>query len=157
MDSKSMTRKLIILVAAVLGISAGASLAEVTLLVPFWQELEPVEFYDWYAQNHARLVAFYSPLQITSAVAALIASLWLFVSNQRGKWTMVLALIAAVAVLILFPVYFKAANAAFLERSIAPEQLPAALVEWAQWQWARIVLAGIAFLAAMFAIPDRVN
>ena len=52
---------------------SGASLAEATLLVPFWQEMSPTAFYDWYAQNHARLVKFYSPLQILSAAGA---ALW---------------------------------------------------------------------------------
>lgn len=147
-------RIFVILVAAVMGISAGASLAEAALFVPFWTELGPGAFYDWYAANKARLVGLYSPLQILSAVGAALAWVWLLLKKDPGKRAMSLALLAALAVLALFFVYFKAANAAFAERTIADDQLAAALVEWGRWQWARVALATLSFLAALFAVPN---
>ena len=55
-----ISRWMTFLAVIALGISAGASLAEEVLLVPFWQSMSPIDFYKWYAANESRLVAFYS-------------------------------------------------------------------------------------------------
>jgi hypothetical protein len=149
-----MARIFVIVVVAVMGISAGASLAEAAVMVPFWKEMGSGEFYDWYSANHVRLVDFYSPLQILSAVGAVLAYIWLLLKRESGKWPMLFALLSNLAVLVLFFVYFKDSNAAFTERTIPADQLPTALAEWGRWQWARVSIATLAFVAALFAIPN---
>ena len=34
-----------------LGVTAGAMLAEAAVLVPYWRSLAPVDFFDWYSAN----------------------------------------------------------------------------------------------------------
>ena len=150
-----MTRVFIVIVAAVMGVSAGASLAEVVLLVPFWIEMEPAAFFDWYAANRTRLTGFYSPLQILSAAGGVLAGAWLLLKNKRGRWEMSFSAVCAVAVLFLFFVYFKDANAAFARRTIPAGDLTAALIDWGRWQWARVALATLAFLAALLSLPNE--
>ncbi|MFA9472513.1 MAG: hypothetical protein ACERNK_18240, partial [Deltaproteobacteria bacterium] len=57
-----------------LGLTAGAMLAEAAILVPYWRSLAPADFFDWYAAHASLLVDFYSPLEIASAVVALVCA-----------------------------------------------------------------------------------
>ncbi len=145
------SRGLAFIAALALGISAGASLAEQTLLVPFWQSLSPIEFLEWYQNNKARLVAFYSPLQIWSAVLALVACVVSFVAGAPGKQKMLLlaATLFAILVLATFFAFFKDANAALAAGVMEPAELREALEVWGGWQWGRIVLGTIAFGCAV--------
>ncbi len=135
----------------VLGLSAGASLAEATLLVPFWKTLSGNDFFGWYQDNKARLVAFYSPMQIWSAVLALSALVLQWLSRSRGKWMMLASTFFALAVLGTFFLYFKAANTQLAADPMPDAQLLASLNEWEVWQWIRIGLATLAFCFATWA------
>lgn len=139
-----------------LGLTAGAMLAEATILVPYWKTLSPEQFFDWY-QDHAHLlVDFYSPLEIASTVLAVGAAA-LNVAKRRAARLWVLAALLSLAVIVLFFVYFQDANAGFTNRSVAPQALPAALATWGAWQWARVALGIGAFAAATVAVMRRPN
>lgn len=142
-------RGLALIAALALGLSAGASLAEQTLLVPFWQTLTPIEFLEYYQNNKARLVAFYSPLQIWSAVLALAACALSFGTGAKQKWLLLAATLFAIGVLATFFMFFKDANAALAAGVMEPTELRAALETWASWQWARIALGTLAFGCAI--------
>ncbi len=140
-----------------LGISAGASLAEEVLLVPFWQSMSPIDFYKWYAANESRLVAFYSPLQIWSTVIALLGFISLSVKRERNQWMMLVATILSIAVLATYFIYFKNANATFLAQTMNAEQLQMSIQTWGNWQWIRIALQIGAFCSAVYAININRN
>lgn len=129
----------------ILGLSAGASLAEAKLFVPFWKSLDGNQFFSWYQDNKARLVAFYSPMQIWSAVMALLAAIVQWFSGWKGKGSMGVSALFAFSVLATFFLYFKAANAALAAGPMPDHQLQARLVTWEIWQWIRIGLATVAF------------
>ena len=135
-----------------LGISAGASLAEQILLVPFWKNLSAPEFYDWYAKNAAGLVAFYSPLQIYSAVLALVSFVLLMLAKDPARWSMLAATVLSLAVLATFFVFFRDANAAFIAGAMAAQDLRAALDIWESWQWVRITLQMGAFVCGALGL-----
>jgi len=150
--SKQLTSFVSVLGALLLGITAGAMLAEAAILVPYWRSLAPADFFDWYAANASLLVDFYSPLEIASAVVALVCA-GLYSSQSRpGARLWWVAAVLSIFVIAMFFVYFKDANAGFLDRAIAEESLPNALVTWGRWQWARVGVGCAAFAASVLAI-----
>ncbi|MEO1076758.1 MAG: hypothetical protein AAFX41_12470 [Bacteroidota bacterium] len=149
-----LTDWLSLLALLVLGLSAGAMLAESAILVPYWQTLAADQFFNWYASNAELLVGFYSPLQIASAVLALVATV-LSALDRRPPRLWVLSTVLSLSVLALFFVYFKDANAGFANRSVAPQDLPGALQTWGAWQWARVALGTAAFATAAVAVMRR--
>ena len=137
-----------------LGLTAGAMLAEAAILVPYWQTLSAEQFFNWYEGNAKLLVDFYSPLEIASAVLSLVAAI-LNVVSRRSARLWVLAAIMSLVVIGFFFVYFKDANAGFANRTVTQQDLPAALVTWAAWQWTRIAFGIAAFALAALAVMRR--
>lgn len=134
--------------AVVLALAAGAMLAEGAILVPYWRSLPPRAFLDWYAANASRLVEFFGPLEVASAILALLAaaSHWYRGSTARGLFALAAGL--AVAVLATFPVYFRDVNAAFAAGTIAVDRVPDELARWALWHWGRTTAGIVAAVAA---------
>ena len=135
-----------------LGTTAGAMLAEGAILVPYWRSLAPADFFDWYAANASLLVDFYSPLEIASAVVALVCAILYSLQARPGARLWWVAAVLSILVIAMFFVYFKDANAGFLNRTITEDSLPNALVTWGRWQWARVGVGGAAFAASALAI-----
>ena len=65
--SRQLASFVSVLAVLLLGVTAGAMLAEAAILVPYWRSLAPADFFDWYAAHASLLVDFYSPLEIASA------------------------------------------------------------------------------------------
>lgn len=149
---RRLTSFLSVFAVLLLGVTSGAMLTEAAILVPYWQSLTPVDFFDWYAENASLLVDFYSPLEIASAVIALVSAVTHSAQSRPGGRFWWVAAIFAILVIATFFVYFKDANAAFLNHSIAEDALPAVLVTWSRWQWGRVGLGCAAFGASVFAI-----
>jgi hypothetical protein len=57
-----------------LGLSAGALLMEGAVLVPYWRSLPAADFLQWYRDNASRLLNFFGPLEIVTAVLVLAAA-----------------------------------------------------------------------------------
>jgi hypothetical protein len=146
---KSATNFLVFVTVLVLGVSAGAMLGEQQTLVPFWQELSSSEFYAWYETNAARLKGFFAPLQIAGAVLAVMVVVLCKVQKLPGTVWMAVSLFFAFAVFSTFFLFFKGVNASFVAQDVSPEQLSDVLMQWSNWQWARITFAIAAFGAAL--------
>jgi len=136
----------------ILGVTAGAMLAEAAILVPYWQSLAPADFFDWYAANASLLVDFYSPLEIASVLGALVCAVLYSAQSRPGAMFWWVAGILSILVIATFFLYFKDANAAFSNRAIAEDDLPAALASWGTWQWGRVGVGCAAFAASVLAI-----
>ena len=149
---RQLASLLSILGVLLLGVTAGAMLAEAAILVPYWQSLAPVDFFDWYAANASLLVDFYSPLEIGSAVAALACAILYSAQSRPGARLWRVAAILSLLVIATFFVYFKDANAGFANRAITEDSLPAALATWATWQWGRVGVGCAAFAASVLAL-----
>ncbi|HJQ82831.1 MAG TPA: hypothetical protein VKA21_02055 [Candidatus Binatia bacterium] len=137
-----------VLSAVVLGLSAGAILAEGVLLVPWWRALPPQAFLAWYAENAERLVAFFGPLEGAAGVLALAAAV--LPAGRRAP--LVVAAVLAVAILVMFPLYFQGVNASFAAGTIPVDGVGAELARWARWHWCRTVLAIVAAVAAVAGV-----
>jgi hypothetical protein len=137
---------------AVLGLSAGAMLAEAAVLVPYWRSLPPAEFLRWYAANAERLLVFFGPLEIAAFVLALVALGLRHVRHLPGRAALGLAALLALGVLAPFPAYFQRVNASFAAATIADAAVPGELARWAAWHWARTAIGTAAFVAALLAL-----
>jgi hypothetical protein len=132
-----------------LGLAAGAMLAEGGVLVPMWRSMPPETFLRWYADNAARLVDFYGPLEIASTLltAAVAAVYWR--RRRSGAGWLALATALSFVVLATFLVYFQDVNASFAAGTIPLERVAAELGRWAAWHWARTLIGIAAFTAAI--------
>lgn len=139
----------------VLGLTSGAMLTEAVIIVPFWLSLSPPEFFDWYEKNQAALVNYYSPLEIWSAILALLTSGIMLFTKQEGKWSMVASTLFSIFVILTFFIFFKDANAAFNARSIPGDKLSLAITTWGNWQWFRVGLGLIAFSLGLFSVQSN--
>ncbi len=136
----------------VLGLSAGAMLAEVEVLVPYWRGLAPEAFLLWYGEHAALLVDFFAPLQISGAVLAIAAAGGDRLGSRKGGGALLAAALFSVAVLILFPLYFKDVNASFAQATISVAAIPEELARWELWQWLRTAIGGASFACAVWAV-----
>lgn len=136
----------------VLGLSAGAMLTEAIPFVSYWRSLPPDEFLDWFADNEPRLVAFYAPLQTTTLVVTVLATLAHAFPRRDGLVQWIAATALSIVVLALYGIYFKDVNAAFVARTIAAADVGSELERWAAWQWVRTVVGTAAFAAGLLAV-----
>ena len=138
------------LATGVLGLSAGALLAEAVLLVPWWRAMEPGAFLAWYPEHADSLFRFFAPLEIGAGVLAVAATAVAWRSEARSPLAVATAL--TLAVLLAFPLYFGAANTSFVEGSLARGEVAGELARWSAWHWGRTVLALVAFAAAALGL-----
>jgi uncharacterized membrane protein len=98
------------------------------------------------------MLAFYGPLQFTSALLAVLAAAASAWAGDRSRSFAVVAAVLAVAVFVPYVLYFQKANAAFAAATIAVDQVPAELTRWAMWQWVRATVGVAAFIASVLAL-----
>lgn len=146
-----------VLAVVVLGLSAGALLAEGGVLVPFWRSEKPESFLSWYGRYASLLLRFYGVLEVASGLLVVAATVlaWLDLLPGRALFSASTALTAAL--LTSFPLYFKSANAQFAAGSISEASVGTELRRWATWHWARTGLAIAAFLLAASALVHRAS
>lgn len=134
------------------GMFAGAMLTEAGLLVPYWQSLEAAAFHRWYRANASRLVGFFGPLTWLAGLSALASALLALATADGDRVWAVLAAALMLAVVAMFPMYFKQANAGFVAGLSSTEETRHALARWAAWHWVRAVISLAALVAAGMAI-----
>lgn len=149
---RRLASSIAILGVLVLGVTAGAMLAEAAILVPYWKSLASGDFFEWYAANASLLVDFYSPIEIASVLLALLCAVLYSAQSRPGARLWWVAAVLSILVIATFFLYFKDANAGFSNRSIADDDLSAALATWGTWQWGRVGIGCAAFAASVLAI-----
>lgn len=133
------------------GLFAGAMLTEGCVLVAWWRSIPAAEFHAWYAQNDRRLLAFFSPLTIMTALLALGAAILALWTGHAGRWLSLFAASLAVVVVASFYLYFGKANARFSAGRLNETELTTELKHWAAWHWGRTVLSLVVLAAAILA------
>lgn len=140
----------------VLGMSAGAMWTEAVVMVNFWEALAPVDFLVWYRAHHGILVGFYSPLQITTTLIALGAPVVTRLAYGRWNPAWIVSTVFALAVIAMFFLFFKSANAAFLtDNSDLAARIPEMLRTWSQWQWLRTAMGVVSAIGGIVALGSR--
>lgn len=135
-----------------LGLAAGALLAEACVLVPMWQSQEPASFLAWYKQHAGLLLRFFGAIEVASTVAIIAATGLAYYSGLSGANFYGASTALNLAVLGCFPVYFKAVNASFADGTIPVSEVPTELTRWSRWHWARTGLAIAAFILAVLGL-----
>jgi hypothetical protein len=142
---------LVVLAVVVLGVAAGALLAEAVILVPFWQSIEATAFLAWYKLNAARLLRFFGPLEVAALLVPGLATTAAWFHEAPGLVFLGTATALSFLVLISFPLYFRDANANFEQGTIDPDDVPRELRRWGRWHWVRTIAATLAFCASVLA------
>src|SRR5262245_14485425 len=114
----------------VAGLSCGALLTGAKVLVPSWQSMPPAEFLAWFSVNAERMQFFFGPLQVATLLLVNASTILFWREHRRGTVTFGIAAVCAIAVLMTFPLYFRAANAGFVGGTIPVDQVAAELVRW---------------------------
>jgi hypothetical protein len=143
---------LVLLAVVVLGLSAGAVLAEGAVLVPYWRSLPPASFLAWYRDNGKLLLRFFGPLEVVAAVLAMLAAFMSWTPGNPAALPLKISALLAVLVLAAFPMYFQRVNASFAGGTIEADKVAEELRRWARWHWARVVVATAAFVVAASAL-----
>lgn len=145
---------LLILACFVLGLLSGGMLVIGVSLVSFWKSLSPGEFQAWFASHSHLLGRLMIPLGIGSVagtVAAAIAG-W-HASVTRRRW-LLLAAVSTIAVMVTYPLFFQAANDAFVRGGLSDSAARALLDRWVIWHWIRTGLGLLGFVGALRALHD---
>lgn len=132
---------------AALGVYAGANLTEAGVLAPWWRAVGASEFYAWYRQNDRRLFRFFFPLNAAALLSCVPASLAIG-SHFR------LALGLVLACVLMFPIYFAAANQRLSAGELPAPELAKELERWSRLHWLRTGLSLAAFAAGLAAVID---
>ena len=135
-----------------LGVFAGANLTEGYLEVPYWKSLTPAEFFSWYAANDKRLIDYFRPLTIATALVVLSATIVVWWVRDPARWSITLSALLVAVMIAMFFGYFRAANESFSHRSVAPADLPDALARWGSLHTVRIVLSMLALAASLLSL-----
>ncbi|MES1168481.1 MAG: hypothetical protein ABUL61_04860 [Oleiharenicola lentus] len=133
------------------GLFAGAMLTEGFVLVAWWRSIPAAQFLQWYTQNDQRLLGFFTPLTIMTALLALVAAALALWTGHPGRWLNLCSAGLALLVVATFYLYFQKANAGFSTGRLGELQLAVELKRWATWHWGRTALSLAALAAAILA------
>lgn len=140
--------------AGILGIFAGAQIAEGVLFVPYWKSLKPSEFFELHKTFGPKIHQFFAPLTIIATIIPLATVGYAFAKKADG---LLYAEIMGVFTVLFFStyfIYFKKANQSFTDETVAHEDLAAELKKWGNWHWARIYLEIGALVFALLALMN---
>lgn len=147
-----LSQVLPLLAALSLGLLAGALLAEDQLLVPYWRTLPVDTFYALHPTFGPMLYRFYTPLTVAAPAAAVLAMLQVVLGGGAFGWRgmfAIAAVILALSLLVIYAVFFRAANDAFARHAVPAADLPQAVARWAAWHRARVYVVIIAFAMSL--------
>jgi anthrone oxygenase-like protein len=143
-----------VLAVVVVGLYAGSLLTEAMLLVPYWRSMEAEDFFRLHGEFGPRLFRFFAPLTIAAVVLPLLAAARGFLAaSGPNLWALTAAGLLLV-VLVIFFVYFRAANQRFADRALSNDALKSELIRWSQFHTFRTALTIIAFAASILAVAS---
>lgn len=145
-----MIETLNILSTIMLGIFAGALLTEGMILVPYWRKMAPEDFFRLHGEMGPSLFRYFAPLTVSSVLLA-IAAAAVSLTDPTISYFRLAAGGGAALTLAIFFIYFKSANQAFADHSLANEDLSPELARWAVWHWVRTLIIIFAFAASAVA------
>ena len=136
----------------ILGIFAGAQIAEAVLLVPYWKSIKPSAFFQFYKNYGKSIYQFFAPLTIAATVFPVGTAIYTLISNQGNQLLAILLAFFTLAFFSTFYLYFKKANASFTNGSLSEEALPKELKRWGNWHWTRICFELAALICAIIGL-----
>ena len=147
-----MIELLYALTAGILGIFAGAQIAEGVLFVPYWKSMKPAEFYKDHKVFGPIIYKFFAPLTIAATLIPIGTMIYAWSTDAPGKMASLLTGFFTLLFFATFFLYFKKANQSFADASLSEEELPLELIKWGKWHWTRIYFELAALVCALIAL-----
>lgn len=126
---------------------AGAMLMLYTALVPFWKQVPPAEFIEWFSN-------FSSGIQLTTGLLGFasiifpIASVFLVWKVHKSRLYWILSSVLVIGIMIITFAFFLDANSSFANKTIELNEVANTLNTWGNLHFIRIILG---FGSALFA------
>ncbi|MBN8723014.1 MAG: DUF1772 domain-containing protein [Acidobacteria bacterium] len=152
-----ISKLLLIATVIFLGLSAGAMLTEAVLFVPYWKKMPAQDFLAWFRNNEPHLVSFFGTSQILGLIVTLLVTILYQLQRLPNKNLLAIATLINIFILLLYPIYFKQANASFAAATIDLNNVSQKLINWGMWQWVRTFLGISAFFVAVLALKEKNN
>ncbi|MFT6337524.1 MAG: hypothetical protein ACI86M_003347 [Saprospiraceae bacterium] len=149
-----MIELLYALTAGILGIFAGAQIAEGVLFVPYWKSMEPAAFYKEHKTFGPKIYNFFAPLTIAATLIPIGTMIYALMTDAPGKIAILLTVFFTFLFFSTLYIYFKKSNQSFADSSLSEEELPLELIRWGKWHWTRIYLEIAALICALFALTE---
>ncbi len=138
------------------GIFAGAMLTEALVLVPMWRSLKPAEFSTLHAVHARRLYGFFAPLTAITTTVMVLTGVVAFATGHAQSYLAVTAAVLSLAVLSMYFLYFRNANAALASMHSRPEDIAPMLARWAVWHAVRTAIAICALLLSVLFLKGAI-
>ncbi|WP_437286191.1 hypothetical protein [Sorangium sp. So ce406] len=126
---------------------AGGSLLVSTAVAPGFSSMRPGEFLDWFAVHGPEMGMTLFPFNVGGTVMCGY-NLLIAIKEKQRRLPWGLATVCMVGTLVMLPLYFARANAAFIGKKIDIQEVPAGITSWSSWQWGR---TGLSLMAAISA------
>jgi Ca2+/Na+ antiporter len=149
-----MIELLYALTAGILGVFAGAQIAEGVLFVPYWKSMEPAAFYKDHKFFGPKIYNFFAPLTIAATLIPVGTMVYALTTGAPGKIAILLTGFFTILFFATYFMYFKKANQSFADASLSEEELPLELIRWGKWHWTRIYLQLAALICALVALTE---
>ena len=147
-----MIELLYALAAGILGIFAGAQIAEGVLLVPYWKSMEADAFYKDHKTMGPKIYKFFAPLTIAATLIPIGTMIYALMIDAPGRVAMLLSGFFTLLFFSTFYLYFKKANQQFADATLSDEELALELIKWGKWHWTRICFELAALICALVAM-----
>ena len=141
-----MIEQVYILTTLAIGLFAGSLLTEAMILVPYWRRMEPKEFFRLHETLGPSLFRYYAPLTSIAVILAVTTAALTGTGNLPWLISAGLCLIT----IIVFAIYFRAANNRFATHDISNDNLAHELQNWANWHWVRTILVIVALGSSIY-------
>ncbi len=138
-----------------LGLFVGALLAEGYILVPYWREISPDQFFLLHKEFGPRLYRFYAPLTIAATLLTVFTAMVSWLIDYSERWMTLTAGILSLSMIAIYFIYFKKANESFAKMSIRVDDLGSELGRWAAWHSLRVTIGIVAFGFAILGIKGK--
>ena len=147
-----MIELLYALTAGILGIFAGAQIAEGVLFVPYWKSMKPADFYKDHRNFGQKLYKFFAPLTIAATLIPIGTTIFALLTDAPGKMFALLTGFFTLLFFLTYFMYFKKANQSFTDASLSESELALELIRWGKWHWTRICFEVAALVFALIAL-----
>jgi len=138
--------------AGILGIFAGAQIAEGVLFVPYWKSMKPVAFYNEHKTFGQKIYKFFAPLTIAATLIPIGTTIYALMTNAPGKMISLLTGLFTLLFFATYFMYFKKANQSFADASLSETELSLELIRWGKWHWTRICFELAALSCALITL-----
>ncbi|NRA29753.1 MAG: DUF1772 domain-containing protein [Parvularculaceae bacterium] len=129
-----------------IGLLAGSLLLEGAIFIPYWRRMDPSEFFRLHGTLGPHLFTYFAPLTTATVVLSVVAA-----ALALDEPAHIVAAILCLALLAIFFVYFRKANASFADGSLSEDDLAAELKRWNAWHWVRTWLLLVAFVLSVLS------